>query len=142
MLHVLNGESTAQAPAQSNLAGEHLVWKEALIWGPTPANTNLSEGCRIRADFLAGTNGMDVQQCFEELMQQEAALGPLANHDEVVLWTATAGFMLKGEECYGDSRSMSHGLPGWRVNRNRSWSRFGRPCQNSIVSGATQYPPQ
>jgi len=142
VLHVLDGESTAQTLAQSSLAGEHLVWKEAVIWGRIPPKVNLSEWCRLRADFLAGSNGMDARQCFEDLTQQEAALGTLANHDEVVLWTATADFMLKGEKCYGDSRSMSHGSPGWRVYRNRSWSRFGRPCQNSIVSGATRYPPQ
>ena len=86
MLHILNGDSTAQTLTQTGLAGEHLVWKEALIWGPTPAQKDLSEWCRLRANFLAGSNGMDAQQCFEDLMQQEAALGTLANHDEVVLW--------------------------------------------------------
>ncbi len=75
MLHVLNGESTAQTLKQSGLAGEHLVWKEALIWGPTPANLSLPEWCRLRSDFLAGANGMDAQQCFEDLMQQEAMSG-------------------------------------------------------------------
>ena len=86
MLHLLNGESTAQTLAQSGLAGEHLVWKEALAWGPTPAKVDLSEWCHLRADFLAGANGMDAQRCFDDLMQQEAALGTLGNHEEVVLW--------------------------------------------------------
>ena len=86
MLHVLNGESTAQSLRQSGLAGEHLAWKEALIWGPTPGNLSLPEWCRLRADFLAGAISTDAQQCFEDLMQQEAFLGTLASHDEVVLW--------------------------------------------------------
>lgn len=86
MLHVLNGESTAQTLAQSRLAGEHLVWKEALIWGPTPAKVDSSDWCRLRAEFLAGSNEMDAQRCFEDFMKQEAALGTLAKHDEVVLW--------------------------------------------------------
>jgi hypothetical protein len=86
VLHILNGDSTAQTLTQSGLSGEQLVWKEALIWGPTPAKVDLSEWCRLRADFLANWNGMDAQQCFEDLMQQEAALGTLANHEEVVLW--------------------------------------------------------
>jgi len=86
VLHVINGESTAQTLKQSGVVGEHLVWKEALIWGPTPGNLSATEWCRVRADFLAGANGMDAQQCFEDLMQQEAMLGRLANHDEVVLW--------------------------------------------------------
>ena len=86
MLHLLNGESTAQTLAQSGLAGEHLVWKEALIWGPTPAKVDLSEWCHLRADFLAGSNELEAERCFDDLMQQEAALGRLANHDEVVLW--------------------------------------------------------
>ena len=86
MLHVLNGGSTAESLKQSGLAGEQLVWKEALIWGPTPADLSLSEWCRLRADFLADGNGKDAQQCFEDLMQQEAVLGKLSSHDEVVFW--------------------------------------------------------
>jgi len=54
--------------------------------GPTPAGLESSAWCRLRADFLGGPNGTDAQQCFEELMKQEAALGTLANHEEVVLW--------------------------------------------------------
>jgi hypothetical protein len=86
MLHILNGESTAKSLNQSGLAGDHLVWKEALVWGPTPATEDLSEWCRLRANFLAGANAKDTQQCFEDLMQQEEALGMLQNHDEVVFW--------------------------------------------------------
>ena len=86
MLHLLNGDSTAETLKQSGLAGEHLVWKEALVWGPTPATLDLSEWCRLRAKFLADASAMDAQQCFEELMQQEAALRKLSNRDEVVLW--------------------------------------------------------
>jgi len=86
MLHILNGDSTAQTLKQSGLAGEHLVWKEALIWGPTPTTVDLPEWCRLRAEFLAGANSINAQQCFEELMQQEAALGMLSDHEEVVLW--------------------------------------------------------
>ena len=86
MLHVLNGGSTAESLKQSGLAGEQLVWKEALIWGPTPADLSLSEWCRLRADFLADANAKDAQQCFEDLMQQEAVLGTLSSHDEVVFW--------------------------------------------------------
>ena len=86
MLHVLNGESTAESLKQSGLPGERLVWKEALIWGPTPPGLSLSEWCRFRADFLADANAKDAQQCFEDLMQQEAVLGKLSSHDEVVFW--------------------------------------------------------
>ena len=68
MLHVLNGDSTAQTLKRSGLAGEQLVWKEALIWGPTPATVDLPEWCRLRVEFLAGANSLNAQQCFEELM--------------------------------------------------------------------------
>ena len=86
MLHVLNGESTAQTLRESTLPGEHLVWKEALVWGPTPASVDSSDWCRLRARFLADANAMDIQQCLEGLIQQEEALKTLANHDEVVFW--------------------------------------------------------
>jgi hypothetical protein len=83
MLHLLNGDSTAQTLTQT---GEQLVWREALIWGPTPTKVDLTEWCRLRAEFLAGANVTDAQQCFEDLMRQEAALGNLSKQDEVVLW--------------------------------------------------------
>jgi hypothetical protein len=86
VLHILNGDSTAQTLKQSGLAGEHLVWKEALVWGPTPATVDRSAWCRLRSQFLADANAMDAQQCFEDLRQQEEALETLAKHDEVVLW--------------------------------------------------------
>jgi len=86
VLHILNGDSTAQTFRQSGLPGEQLVWKEALIWGPTPAEPNVSQWCRLRADFLAGSNGMDAERCFENLMQQESAVATLESHEEVVLW--------------------------------------------------------
>src|SRR5262249_49963422 len=86
VLHILNGDSTAQTFTQSGLPGEQLVWREALIWGPTPAEPNVTQWYRIRADFLAGPNGMEVERCFENLMQQESALATLGSHEEVVLW--------------------------------------------------------
>ena len=75
MLHVLNGESTAESLKQSGLAGEQLVWKEALMWGPTPADLSLSEWCRFRADFLADANAKDAQQMFRRSHAARRGLG-------------------------------------------------------------------
>lgn len=36
MLHVRNGDSSAHLLEGSNLPGDHLVWREALVAGPTP----------------------------------------------------------------------------------------------------------
>jgi len=63
-----------------------MVWKEALIWGPTPAKSDLLEWCRLRADFLADSSGVNAQQCFDDLLRQEASFARLTNHEEVVLW--------------------------------------------------------
>src|SRR5690606_40632777 len=41
----------------------------------------------------------------------------------------------------GASRSTTQPSPA-RRNRSRSCRRFGRPCQNSTVSGTTRNPPQ
>ena len=58
------------------------------------------------------------------------------NYLSLILWYRTCTWF------HGASLSFFQWPSGWRVYTMRSWSRLGLPCQNSIRSGMTAYPPQ
>ncbi|MFC5411889.1 DUF1835 domain-containing protein [Larkinella bovis] len=91
-LHVLNGDATAYAFAESNLAGNAgttavAVWREALSEGPVRADvSSLTEFWDIRRSWLqVYTDGQapdykqGVVQEFEKLIRTDA-------YDEIILW--------------------------------------------------------
>lgn len=86
MLHIHNGDATAETAKLSALPGEHFAFREALIEGPTPAGLNIEDWRRVRARHLSESYDIDVRECEEELVEQENKLATFAKHDEVVLW--------------------------------------------------------
>lgn len=86
MLHIHNGDATANKAKQSSLPGEHFAWREALIEGPTPAGLDGPEWRRLRARHLSEAYGVDLEECERELLAQEKKLATFGEHDEVVLW--------------------------------------------------------
>ena len=86
MLHVHNGDSSADTAKQSSLAGEHFAWRESLITGPTPAGLSDEAWRRIRAQHLSEAYGVDEEECEQSLLRQEQTLASFAQHEEVVLW--------------------------------------------------------
>lgn len=85
MLHIHNGDSTADTAKLSTLPGEHFAFREALVEGPTPLSHDGTEWRSIRARHLSEAYG-DVKECERELEEQEHKLGSFADHEEVVLW--------------------------------------------------------
>jgi hypothetical protein len=86
MLHVHNGDSSANKLRRSGLPGEHLAWREALITGPTPEGLPAEEWLSRRAVHLAAAYGLDAAACLKGLAEQEAALRRFPEHEEVTLW--------------------------------------------------------
>jgi len=86
MLHIHNGDSTADTAKQSDLPGEHFAFREALIEGPTPAGLDAKEWRRVRAQHLSDAYEPALEQTEQELREQESKLATFAAHDEVVLW--------------------------------------------------------
>lgn len=86
MLHVHNGNSTAETAKKSNLPGEHLAWREALVCGPAPGHLAEQDFLKIRATHLAQSYGVEFQKCESELRAQSATLRTFSDHEEVVLW--------------------------------------------------------
>jgi hypothetical protein len=86
MLHLHNGDSSADTAKQSTLAGEHFAWRESLITGPTPAGLSGDDWRRVRAAHLSEGYGEDKHECERGLLKQEEKLASFSEHDEVVLW--------------------------------------------------------
>jgi hypothetical protein len=86
MLHIHNGDSTADTARQSSLAGEHFAFRESLITGPTPSDLSGNEWRKVRAGHLYESYGGNAGECEESLLRQEEKLASFSEHDEVVLW--------------------------------------------------------
>jgi len=86
MLHIHNGDCSAAIARNSNLPGEHLAWREALICGPAPSGLNEDQWRRRRAKHLADAYDRDGEECEKDLRQQDEALSKFSAHEEVVLW--------------------------------------------------------
>lgn len=85
MLHILNGDATARLLKQSNLKGELLPWREALVMGPV-ANLPFDDWIAVRSRHLAGAYGQQAKACSVSLLNQEKFLRAFCEHEETVLW--------------------------------------------------------
>jgi uncharacterized protein DUF1835 len=92
MLHVTNGDSAAGNLKIARVPGTVLPWRDILHEGPVPAGLTLEELSRVRAEYLAGLDGIagfpgrepgDILTEFEE---RDRTLRGWKEHDEVVLW--------------------------------------------------------
>jgi hypothetical protein len=71
---------------ESNIAGEHFAFREALIAGATPQGLSNEEWLKIRAKSLTDDYTVDYQKCYNDLLQQQETLSKIGNHEEVILW--------------------------------------------------------
>lgn len=85
MLHIHNGDSSADTLKKSDLPGEHFAFREALIDGPTPLDLAGEEWRKLRAHHLADFYDLEEKTEFE-LLTQEQKLASFAEHEEVILW--------------------------------------------------------
>ena len=86
MLHIHNGDSTAETAKKSNIPGEHLAWREAMVCGPTPTGLSAEEFLQLRANHLSEAYGVSLEQCERDLRAQAEGLARFLDHEEVVLW--------------------------------------------------------
>lgn len=85
-LHVTNGDGTAEALRETGLAGEVIVWIDALHDGPVP-DVPRAELRRLRAAFLAGSGWGSAAQIVADFERRDAAVEEaLADGRTVVLW--------------------------------------------------------
>lgn len=86
MLHIHNGDSTANTLKEFGFPGEHKAFREVLMEGPTPKGLSDDEWMTVRARFLAGAYEMASEKCEKDLREQNAWLSRFSEHDETILW--------------------------------------------------------
>jgi len=86
MLHIHNGESSANTLKQSAIPGEQFAFRESLITGPNPAGVAADDWRRLRAKHLSDAYGVQREECERDLQHQDEVLSSTAGHDEIVLW--------------------------------------------------------
>jgi hypothetical protein len=86
MLHIHNGDSAAGTARKSDIPGEHMAWREALVCGPAPDGLSETEFWRIRAQHLADAYGVSRSDAEQQLRNQHETLTRISKDDEVVLW--------------------------------------------------------
>jgi len=86
MLHILNGDATANILKKTDLPGQFLPWREALVAGPTPGGLSFDDWINLRANHLAMDYEQTVDECKAALLNLEEVLRTFSKHEEVVLW--------------------------------------------------------
>ncbi|MEP7340946.1 MAG: DUF1835 domain-containing protein, partial [Acidobacteriota bacterium] len=86
MLHIHNGDSTANTMREAGFPGEHFAFREALATGPTPQCLSTDGWIAVRAAYLAEQVKLDTARIKQELAALDATLATIANHEEVILW--------------------------------------------------------
>jgi hypothetical protein len=84
-LHVTNGDITVELLRRAGLAGDALAWADVLHEGPVPSGLGEAELRRVRAEFIAGADGLDPEAVRRRFEERDRVLA--ANRDgEYVLW--------------------------------------------------------
>lgn len=87
LLHITNGDVTAESIRHSGLAGEVVVWRDMLHEGPVPPGLALEELSRVRARFLSECPwGGPFEEVLREFGRRDRALQGFKRVDEVTLW--------------------------------------------------------
>lgn len=85
LVHILNGDSVAGTFAETNIPGQRIVCREALIEGPVQA-ADLYEFWANRAAFLSGGNPAEAERYHQGVAQELSQLLSLPADAEVHLW--------------------------------------------------------
>lgn len=86
MLHIHNGDSTADTLRESRFPGEHFAFREALATGPTPQGLAKDAWFEVRAKYLAEETELDAAAIQQDLAQLDASLANISGHEEIILW--------------------------------------------------------
>jgi hypothetical protein len=86
MLHIHNGDSTAETARKANIAGEHLAWREALVCGPVRGDLPEPDFLEMRALHLSTAYPVELDEVRSDQREQYQALESFHDHEEVVLW--------------------------------------------------------
>ena len=86
MLHLLNGDATAERLRPAGIPGTLAVWADVLYEGPVPRDPSSAEGVRTRARVLAERGYAGFEEAVATGERWNRALETAGQYDEVVIW--------------------------------------------------------
>jgi hypothetical protein len=86
VLHILNGDSTAQILAKSSISGDVIVWREMLSEGTLQKEIGSDNFWRTRYSFFENDVGITRLDYFDRTIKEIIKIEDIANYNEVVLW--------------------------------------------------------
>ena len=81
MLHIHNGDSTADTLREAGFPGEHFAFREALATGPAPQGLPKDAWLEVRANHLVEETEFDAIAIRRELAQLDASLANISGHE-------------------------------------------------------------
>ncbi|MET2986585.1 DUF1835 domain-containing protein [Aureibaculum conchae] len=86
VLHILNGDSTAEILKKTSIEGDIVVWREMLCEGPVCNEVGSDEFWLQRYDYFENELGVDKLEYYDKTIKEIIKLEEVSNYDEVVLW--------------------------------------------------------
>lgn len=86
ILHILNGDSTAESFNKANITGDIMVWREILSEGPVLPDINSVEFWNERENFICSEYNDTSERYMEIVIGELNKLNNINKFDEIVLW--------------------------------------------------------
>lgn len=86
VLHVVNGDITAQILKQTTIQGKVVVWRELLCEGPIEIEVGSDDFWMNRYNYFKTNFGVERLEYFDKTIKEIIQLEDLEEIDEVVLW--------------------------------------------------------
>ena len=86
ILHILNGDSTAEIFDKTSIAGDIVVWREMLCEGVVKSEIGSDDFWKSRYDFFESEFGIGKLEYFDQTIKELVKLEELSTYREVVLW--------------------------------------------------------
>ncbi|NLP57835.1 DUF1835 domain-containing protein [Lutibacter sp. B1] len=86
ILHIVNGDCTAQILAKTSLKGDVVVWREMLCEGPLHKNVASDEFWKKRYAFFEEEHNIQKLEYFDKTIKEIVKIENIEAYNEVVLW--------------------------------------------------------
>ena len=86
VIHVTNGDSTAERIRQAGIPGPIIVWRDMLHTGPVPQGVSPEELRVLRADHLSSAGYGDRAAILAQLEERDSLLAQAATYGQIILW--------------------------------------------------------
>ncbi|HVV67458.1 MAG TPA: DUF1835 domain-containing protein [Gammaproteobacteria bacterium] len=86
LLHITNGDFSANLLKQLPSGGDVIAWQDILHEGPVPGHLSLEELNRVRAEYLSNAGYGDYQSILSNFLRRNSQLEKYNTYSEVILW--------------------------------------------------------